>query len=359
MKKNKRFKIKIIICAICLVVIAGSITLAFLFSNGSLKTVKPAQSQSGKYLFAYFTGDEEKDEQIRFAASEDGYNYTPINNGEPVVAQTLGTLGARDPFIARGNDGFFYLIASDMKMENGEDSNHSFITWRSTDLVTWSEETVFELRNFSGFESCNRAWAPKAIWDKDANKFMVYFVASTLSSGMESPQLYCCHTSNFKKFSAPKPLFSLEDGSISEANIIFSSAENKYYLFFESRAENKLFYTSANSLTGPFKEEPIPVIGKKGINSLAVFNISGTPSFVFAIENDKRDKTYAVQTDDFENYSFLKSSSYLFPTAAYGGCVISLSDEEFSKLIAAYGFEVESTNRLITPFSTTEETSGQ
>jgi hypothetical protein len=35
------------------------------------------------YLFTYFNSNDPKDEQICFALSDDGYNYTPLNDGMP------------------------------------------------------------------------------------------------------------------------------------------------------------------------------------------------------------------------------------------------------------------------------------
>lgn len=36
----------------------------------------PATSAGGKYVFAYFTGDNTSEQKIRFAVSDDGYNFT-------------------------------------------------------------------------------------------------------------------------------------------------------------------------------------------------------------------------------------------------------------------------------------------
>ena len=38
------------------------------------------------YLFAYFNGNSQRQEQICFAISTDGYNYTPLNNGDPIIS---------------------------------------------------------------------------------------------------------------------------------------------------------------------------------------------------------------------------------------------------------------------------------
>lgn len=45
-----------------------------------------------KYLFCYFIGNKPKEERIHFAVSDDGYNFTALNNNEPVIIQTKGQM---------------------------------------------------------------------------------------------------------------------------------------------------------------------------------------------------------------------------------------------------------------------------
>ena len=65
------------------------------------------------YLFTYFNSNDPKDEQICYAISDDGYNFTPLNNGDPVISSdTIAfTQCVRDPHILRGEDGkTFYMV---------------------------------------------------------------------------------------------------------------------------------------------------------------------------------------------------------------------------------------------------------
>ena len=59
------------------------------------------------YLFTYFTGNAPQEEQICYALSKDGYNFTPLNDGEPVIkSDTIAfTQCVRDPHLLRGEDG--------------------------------------------------------------------------------------------------------------------------------------------------------------------------------------------------------------------------------------------------------------
>ena len=129
----------------------------------------PAKSKSGKYLFCYFVGNEPQEERIHFAVSEDGYNFTALNNNEPVIIQTKGKKCVRDPYIFKGQDDFYYIIGTDMKCQEGWTSNHALVTWKSKDLVNWTDETIIDMRDFGGeFATTTRAWAPQAIWDEKA-----------------------------------------------------------------------------------------------------------------------------------------------------------------------------------------------
>jgi arabinoxylan arabinofuranohydrolase len=58
------------------------------------------------YLFAYFEGKgpAEKQEQLRFAVSDDAVNWKALNNNEPIIPSKdiAATGGIRDPHILRG-----------------------------------------------------------------------------------------------------------------------------------------------------------------------------------------------------------------------------------------------------------------
>ena len=91
------------------------------------------------YLFAYFNGNAPWQEQICFALSADGYNYTPLNDGKPIISSdTIANKRAvRDPHILRGEDGYFYMVITDMRSSQGWSSNDGLVLMRSKDLVNW------------------------------------------------------------------------------------------------------------------------------------------------------------------------------------------------------------------------------
>lgn len=87
-------------------------------------------SNPSAYLFVYFTGNDIKEEQIRFAVSTDGYNYKALNNNQPVIksSEISITGGVRDPHILRSQDGkTFYMVVTDMVSVKGWSSNRGMV----------------------------------------------------------------------------------------------------------------------------------------------------------------------------------------------------------------------------------------
>lgn len=112
------------------------------------------------YLFAYFTGNKQSQEQIHFAVSMDGFIYKALNNNKPVLDSKIisSSGGMRDPHILRGIEGHtFYMVATDMVSSKGWDSNraivllksHNLINWSSTfssnNLIDWKDEDMIQL----------------------------------------------------------------------------------------------------------------------------------------------------------------------------------------------------------------------
>ncbi|MBO5411087.1 MAG: alpha-N-arabinofuranosidase, partial [Clostridia bacterium] len=169
------------------------------------KYALPDESKGGKYIFCHFVGNAPEQERIHFAVSEDGYNFRPLNNNEPVIIQTLGKKCVRDPYILKGRDGFWYIIGTDMKSDEGWVSNHALVTWKSADLVNWTDETIIDIRDFEGFEHCNRSWAPQAYWDAEKGSYMVYWAISTEENDIAA--MYYAYTDDFKTITKPEPLY--------------------------------------------------------------------------------------------------------------------------------------------------------
>ena len=152
------------------------------------------------YLFVYFTGNAPEKEQVCYAVSDDGFNYSPLNNGLPIIgSDTIARAkGVRDPHILRCDDGWFRMTVTDMRCRQGWDSNRGIVLLRSRDMVHWEHHTVHFPERFAGtpFAHVTRVWAPQTFFDQHTGRYLVYF--SLLSSDGTIPydRVYWCYANS-------------------------------------------------------------------------------------------------------------------------------------------------------------------
>lgn len=198
------------------------------------------------YLMVYFKDDTHG---LYMALSGDGYRFTDINHGKPVMAgDTLAEQrGIRDPHVYRGPDGVFYLAMTDLHIYGkqagyratewerdgaayGWGNNRGFVFMKSTDLLHWTRAVVRVDKAFPGFGDIGCAWAPEVLYDAGAGKLMVYF---TMRFGNGRNKLYYAYTdAAFTRLvTAPKLLFEYPaDKSYIDADI--TKVGDRYHMFY-------------------------------------------------------------------------------------------------------------------------------
>lgn len=332
-------------------IMAGYYLFNCVFNN----YVYPPVSRDGAYLFCYFVGNEVSEQQIHLAVSTDGYRFKALNDNEPIIDQQLGTGCVRDPYILKGHDEngkeCYFIIATDMNALEGWTSNHALITWKSYDLINWIDETVIDIRQFEGFENTNRAWAPQAIWDKNAQMYMVYWATSTVEN--DTAGHYYAYTKDFKKFETePKVLYGRwneidpETGETRnvqciDGDIVYNEKDGYYYLYFKEDLTQKIAYVRSKNLTGPYNTDyKIVSLNYWGVEGSSMFRINGTDSWMMIMDEYGEDSFFAQMTKDFQNFKRVQRSTYsmshLHPRY---GSVVAITEDEYYALVDHYGVQ--------------------
>lgn len=231
-------------------------------------------ADTDKYLFAYFTGNEDvtttssENQAIRFAVSSDNRNFTVLNSGNPVIKQSKGTLNCRDPYIFLGQDGWYYVIATDMDSNSGNSwwgNSNSFVLWRSKDLINWQDETIINMSSVLGINVA-RAWAPQVIWDNNKGEYMIYFgLAENEGKGKyanyakgNNTHMYYVHTSDLldqSKYSTtayPLVESAYTESSKDSIDGDITYADGKYYLFYKDEGSGTICVAASDVVTGPY-----------------------------------------------------------------------------------------------------------
>lgn len=82
-------------------------------------------------------------------------SYSALNKDQPIAVPTLGTKGARDPYIIAAPDkSKYWILATDLKISTTNwdaatrTGSRSIFVWESTDLVNWGKERLVQVRLF-------------------------------------------------------------------------------------------------------------------------------------------------------------------------------------------------------------------
>lgn len=367
---GKKVSKRLLSLFLSVLMLATSLPFAGLSASAADESSNLPKSTSGAYLFAYFRNDAKSTngENIFYAVSKDGYNYESLNGGVPVASASQGTGHSRDPYIMKAQDGAeykYYMVATDANTTNNY-NNTGLHTWGSNDLITWDELANPQFATDKGGGSktiTNMCWAPEAIWDPVAGKYMVYFSSNEADSAAnDSSKIWYSYTSDFKNFDEKQLLFDPGYGVI-DADI--TPYKNGYVMMYKKEASSgtgakKVWYTFKTGKSPSNSDGEYDAANAKIFESVSntqaegpqVFPISGTSSYGVLVDYFSDGGFGFSYTSDFESYSKISadncSINHLNPSH---GCIIPISDMEYYNLSQAFG-KATSTQTAVKPGDT-------
>lgn len=304
------------------------------------------------YLFAYFEGSGNKQEHLRFAISEDAKNWYALNDNQPVIASdSISTCGGiRDPHILRGEDGCYYIVATDMNtVKNGWKDNPGIVLMKSKDLVNWTHSKIVLKEDYKEhFSDAYWVWAPQTIYDKKAKKYMIYFTLQRTGDGRKSMITYYAYANkDFTGFeSEPKVLFKAKynclDNDIIERNGV-------YHMFYKGNIKNAegkeiqngIQQATAKKLKGPWKEDfkfiDAYADSKIGVEGSGVFKLNDKNEYVLMYDLYGSGR-YEYQTSKDLNTFSTKPESFRKDFFPRHGTVCSVTKDEMERLQQKWGY---------------------
>ena len=336
-------------------------TITLLFLLVCTLQIMAANTKGGKkstpfagYLFAYFegTGEGKLQEHLRFAISEDAVNWYALNNNRPVVSSdTISESGGiRDPHILRGEDGCYYIVATDMNTaKNGWKENPGIVLMKSKDLVNWTHSKIVLKKDYAkNFSDAYWVWAPQTIYDRNARKYMIYFTLQRTGDNRKTLITYYAYANkDFTGFEGePKQLFHAKYESI-DNDII--ERNGVYHLFYKGNIKdengkeikNGIQQATSKSLKGPWKEDfkfiDAYADTRTAVEGSGVFKLNDRDEYVlmYDLYGSKR---YEYQTSkDLTTFTSQPQSFHknFFPRH---GTVCSLTADEMERLQEKWGY---------------------
>ncbi len=308
------------------------------------------------YLFTFFPSN--SDENLYYAYSDDGFNYTVLNNGQKVMASDTVAIkkGIRDPHILRGPDGkTFYMVATDMRCAEGWASNRGIVLYKSTDMVHWQHSTVhFPDRFPDGWSSVTRVWAPQVIWDPDyqntdgtKGRMLVYFSLLTSDDGTcRYDKMYYCYANDDFTDLITYPVHFYDRGSATiDGDIIYDEGDRLWHMIYKNEGSGGIMHVTAETLT-PAEGEPTGSNWSKPTGSVQQTNVAVEGGGMFRLIGEN---TWVVMYDCYGSgyYQFCtttdwKTFTLQAQTATVGaftprhGTVMTITHSEYNTLLRAF-----------------------
>jgi hypothetical protein len=315
------------------------------------------------YFFPYFAGEQYADgEQIYFAASHgnDPLRWDDLSGNQPVLTSTLGEKGVRDPFIIRSPEGDkFYLIATDLKIHDGQGWDHAtrhgskyIEVWESTDLVHWSEQRHVRVSD----DTAGMTWAPEATYDKKLGAYVVYWASNLYSAddpdhqGTVNTRLMYAITRDFRTFSAPRVW---KDTGVNSIDATVVRDGDHYYRFSTDdgvigSCTADLVFERSTSLTAVDLPDTTPrnwrlvddcfrtEFGLGWLEGPTVFK-SNTEDRWYAFMDESSGRGYIpFTTRELDNPSWSIPDNYDMPARPRHGTVLPVTEAELNRVRAAF-----------------------
>lgn len=322
----------------------NSICLLVLVVFGNLMQAQKSKKhvvnvKTSTYLFAYFTGNDIKEESVHFAVSNNGYNFRALNNNQAVIdsKQISSSGGIRDPHILRAADGkTFYMVATDMVSAKGWDANRAMVLLKSTDLVNWSSTVINIQKKYPNNENLKRVWAPQTIYDAQKGKYMIYW---SMQHGNDIDKIYYAYANaDFTDLDTePKQLFfSPTNGACIDGEIIFKN--NKYHLFFKTEGSGAgIKVAVSNQLTeGYVLRDQYVQQTKYPVEGAGVFKLNNSDDYILMYDLYTKGKYQFTKTSDLENFSVIDNAVTMNFHPRHG-TVMPITAKELARLESKWG----------------------
>ncbi len=293
------------------------------------------------YLFTYFNSNDPRDEQICYALSDDGYNYTPLNDGAPVISSDTIALTqcVRDPHILRCQDGkTFYMVCTDMRSSLGWSSNRGMVLLKSTDLVNWQHSTVnFPTRYTKTWKNVIRVWAPETIYDHQAKKYMVFYSLRTSDHGSYDKIYYQYANADFTDLEGePKWLFDAGNATI-DGDIVFNPDDQLYHLFYKQESGRGIYQATARQLTDRWQMLDGNVEQtREAVEGVGVCRTIDGKSWIIMYDCYGNGHYQFCRSNDLKTFQFVQNTETKGKFTPRHGTIIPITHAEKERLLQAF-----------------------
>ncbi|MBR3819955.1 MAG: glycoside hydrolase family 43 protein [Clostridia bacterium] len=306
------------------------------------------------YLFSHFREKITPDgEQVYFALSKDGLNWTQLNNGNPILTSTMGEKGCRDIEVIRLKTGGFVILTTDLSIAYRMDENYQvnwkevnstgskcLCMWKTDDFITFSEQK----RIYFGRDDFGCLWAPEIFYDDISDEYLIHWGSTLAEDNFTHMSIFCCITKDFENFSEPK-LFFTKNNEILDTHLV--KFDDTYHLFYKNAEHPPMnMHATSKNLYGPYEhdkafEDYMATLEKPGSYEAPTTLVLPDGRWClmldfFGCEKEKMGYVPFVSEKPGDSNFKRSDESFSFPYGFKHGGITEITDEEFDKIEKHY-----------------------
>jgi len=269
-------------------------------------------------------------ESLHYAYSRDARVWTPLNGNFPVLENIAGKYKIRDPFIRRGPDGVYRMLAT------GGDNGREILYASSEDLINWTDQRTIPI--MAAQPGAVSAWAPEFYYDEQKGNYLVFWSSSFGKEGWDHSRIWSARTTDFREFSDPSMLFdpgyTIIDATITESAGVYYMLYKDERFGHEHGEHRYMKVATASALGGPYTvvdDQPVTPTLTEG------------PSLIYLESSEEWQLSYdhcmangygASVSKDLLTWSEVTVCE--FPADARHGTILKISGETLGTLLRAF-----------------------
>ncbi|OLN86649.1 hypothetical protein CCHL11_03733 [Colletotrichum chlorophyti] len=295
------------------------------------------------YLISTFSDPNPK-VQFHLSNGNSASSFKFLNQGQPVLASTVGTKGVRDIYMttnaARSE---WYIIATDLDI-NAEGFNWDWATrkgsrgivvWKSTNLIDWSGPS---LRTVEA-DTAGMVWAPSAVWDESKGHWYVFWASrhyqasDTEHAGTATlDRIRYAATKDFVTFSPARDYVALADTPLIDQEFQYLGTPGAYARFLKNETTNQVYQeVTTEGIFGTWRRIPGYVRTESPREGPASFADNVTPGLYHLLLDDYT-QYVPFHANDIQSPVWEPSDVTVFPKGLKHGCVTPLTQAEWDAL---------------------------
>ncbi len=293
-----------------------------------------AQPTEDIYLFSYFMNNGE--DGLHLAYSENGYDWTALNNNESFLTPTAGKDKLmRDPCIIKDEDGIFHMVWTVSWNEQGIGYAHS------SDLINWSEQQYIPVMEHE--PDARNCWAPELYYDREEELYLIYWATTipgrfpeTDSTGDNgyNHRMYYTTTKDFNSFSETKLLY---DHGFNVIDATIHKLPDEYIMFLKNEIrypepEKNLRIAKSPNLFGPYTQASAPIT-PEGVWVEGPTAIQSDQGWMVYFDRYTEKRMGAISSADLEDWKDI-TADLNFPEGTRHGTVFTVSKKILDGLLA-------------------------